>query len=281
MALTKLKRARNSLLNVSTLPPEVLGNVFRWNVTLDGDFGGLERRSHNFLHVCHHWFEVASSAPELWGFWGNTPQDWARWCHHSGTAPLDLVLNIKYGDDPLGTTLYNVLQDRATQDTIRRVHLKAEDPEFLTSIIASITANSQEVRSNNVESLILWNNNSDESVDISDFFSHYHLPKLERLQLVNCTALSWDFITSRSPVLTTLDLSFSHTSPSPITSQLLSILASYPTLQEVSLFYHEGPGDGGGNPSPRVSLCYLKKLKSCKLSSGFSIGWTIPDTWII
>jgi len=38
-----LKRTRNSLLNVSKLPPEILGNIFRWNVTLQGDFGGLDK----------------------------------------------------------------------------------------------------------------------------------------------------------------------------------------------------------------------------------------------
>ena len=96
---TKLKRARNALLNVSKLPPEVLGNIFRWNVTLEDDFGGLEERSHNFLLVCHHWFEVASSTPEVWSFWGNTPKDWARWHHHSGSAPLDLVLDVDGEDD--------------------------------------------------------------------------------------------------------------------------------------------------------------------------------------
>jgi len=36
--LARLKRTRNSLLNVSRLPPEVLGDIFRRNVTLKGDF---------------------------------------------------------------------------------------------------------------------------------------------------------------------------------------------------------------------------------------------------
>ena len=60
--LIQLKRSRNSLLNVSTLlPPEILGNIFCWNATPDGDFGGLSRGSYNFPLVCHHWFEVASA----------------------------------------------------------------------------------------------------------------------------------------------------------------------------------------------------------------------------
>ena len=53
-AIVQLKRTRNSLLNVSKLPPEVLGDIFHRNVTFKGDFDGLDKRSHNFLFVCHH-----------------------------------------------------------------------------------------------------------------------------------------------------------------------------------------------------------------------------------
>jgi len=37
-AIIKLKRTRNSLLNISKLPPEVLGDIFRWNVVPCDDF---------------------------------------------------------------------------------------------------------------------------------------------------------------------------------------------------------------------------------------------------
>ena len=145
-AITQLKRARNSLLNVSKLPLEVLGKIFHWNVTFKGHFDGLDEGSHNFLLVCHHWFEVASGTPEVWSFWGNTPKDWARWCHRSGTAPLDLVLNGDDRDDSyLDTTLCNILRDRATRYTIRRVHLKAKDLVLLSSIVAQLIANREEL----------------------------------------------------------------------------------------------------------------------------------------
>jgi hypothetical protein len=69
--IIQLKRARNSLLNVSTLlPPEVLGSIFRWNVIPDGDFGGLPAASYNFLLVCHHWFQVAFGHPGALEFLG-------------------------------------------------------------------------------------------------------------------------------------------------------------------------------------------------------------------
>jgi len=116
-ATIELKRARNSLLNISKLPPEVLGNIFRWNVSFENDFGGLEEGSHDFLFVCHHWSEVASHTSGLWSFWGNNLKDWARWCRRSGTAPLDLVLDgVEYGVENFDTILHNALQDHATAD---------------------------------------------------------------------------------------------------------------------------------------------------------------------
>ena len=104
-AIIKLKRTRNSLLNVSRLPPELLGEIFRWNITLRGDFDGLDKRSHNFLLVCHRWFEVASCAPESWTFWGNTPKDWARRSHRHGTTPIDLVLGYSHDSSDFNTAL--------------------------------------------------------------------------------------------------------------------------------------------------------------------------------
>ena len=257
----KLKRARNLLLNVSKLPPEILGDIFRWNVTFKDYSVGLDERSHNFLLVCHHWFEVASRTPEIWSFWGNTPRGWARWCHRSRTAPLDLALDSQYCDDShLDTTLHNVLQDRATRDTIRRVHLVAENPEFLSSIIAPLTSNSKEIRSNGIQSLLLQNNGYT-PFDVSDFFAHYRFPKLQRLDLFNCTISSWGHLTSRTSFLTTLELHFGHPSPPPTTSQLLSILASNPALRRVTL--SECPthgGDDGESPS-RVQLRHLMEFQ--------------------
>ena len=259
-AIIQLKRDRNSLLNVSKLPPEVLGNIFHRNVTLKGDFDGLDNRSHNFLFVCHHWFEVASRTPEIWGFWGNTPKDWARLCRRSGTAPLDLVFyydNGRYFD----ATLRNVLQDRATRDTIRRIHLITNDSELLSSMIASLTSDSEELRSNSIESFILWNY-SGIPVDVSDFFAHHHFPKLRRFELFTCTipSSSWDHLSSRTSVLTTLVLDFLSPSSIPTTSQLFSILASNPALQKITFNGFVVPDDDGSVPSFRVQLRHLKEL---------------------
>jgi len=259
-AMIKLKRVRNSLLNISKLPPEILGNIFRWNVSFEDDFGGLGEESHNFLFVCHHWSEVASHTPELWSFWGRTLEDWTRWCRRSGTAPLDLVLDSnEYDVGNLSPTMLNALQDRATADKIRRVHLTVEDSGLLGLIITSLTVECEEILSNSVESLVL--RNYDEVLDVTDFFAHYRFPKLRRLDLTNCMVSSWDYVTSRTGALTNLELDFPEPGSGPTTSQLLSILASNPILQRLILYRNAAPGDHGGESSSRVPLHHLNELK--------------------
>ena len=259
-AAIKLKRARNSLLNVSKFPPEVLGNIFRWNAIPKGDFDGLEEGSHNFLLVCHHWFEVASRTPELWSFWGNNPKDWSRWYRRPGTALLDLVLGgYGYDESYFDGDLSDALEDRAAKDTIRCVHLASGNTALVGSILDSLTANCEELRSSCMESFVLKNLNK-LPLDVSDFFAHYRFPKLQRLRLSNCSISSWGYLTSRTSALTTLKLDFGHTSAPPAIYQSLSILASNPALWKVTLLRRPIP-DGGGSESSRVKLHHLKELR--------------------
>jgi hypothetical protein len=263
-AIIQLKRTRNSLLNVSTLlPPEILGNIFRWNVIPDGDFGGLSKGSYNFLLVCHHWLEVASRTPELWSFWGSTVQDWAHWHARCGTAPLDLVLEESMDGD-LDDRLCDALQDRAVRDTIWRVHLRGFNTGHLNSIISSIVTEGEETRSNSMESFIVQNN-SWSIVDISAFFSRYRLPKLECLRLRGCRISSWDLLKSQTTSLTTLELTTIE--PIPTISQLLSILSANPNLQHLILSRGSVPCVVNDNrSSPQAPLHHLKELH---LSSDF------------
>ena len=262
-SIIELKRTQNSLLNVSRLPPEILGDVFGWNAIRKEtfDLDPFEKKPYNFLLVCHHWFEVASTTPELWGFWGNNLQDWAKRHLRYPTAPLDLVLDgVRFPEDTLDDTLRNALRDRAARDTIRQIHLVAEGSELLSSIISPLTANCEGIQSSSVESVIIQDKNSDPPVDISDFFTHYRFPQLQRLELSSCAISSWDIMTSRTSVLTVLNLCFDEPSPAPTTKQMLGVLASNPTLQKIQLAGCTVPDDGGDGSHFRVPLHHLKIL---------------------
>jgi len=226
------------------------------------DFEGFEEGSHNFLLVCRHWFEVASHTPEVWSFWGNTPQEWARWYPRSGLAPLDLVLGGCYSDGYFDTTLSNALRDRASKDAIRRIHLISRSAKLLDNIISSLSPESEGIRSNSVESFIIrnWSHDPKLPVRASDLFAHYRFPKLQHLELSHCTISSWDHLQSRTSTLTNLILEPDNSSPAPSTSQLLSILASNPTLQKIRIFEPAVPNDGD-NSSFQVPLHQLKELK--------------------
>ena len=259
--LAEYKSARNSLLNVSRLPPEILGDIFRRNVALEGTFGGLEDRSYNFLLVCRHWRNVAWNTPEVWSFWGNSLEDWNKWYGIRPTAPLDLVLKEEsFAGNTLSLSLRTALQDRVARDAIRRVHLHGEIYGHLPSIISSLAAN-EETQSSSVESVVVENQTKDTFADVSDLFTYHHFPKLQHLKLVRCEISSWDLLVSRTSTLTTLFLHLGNPTPTPTMSQLLSILDSNPALQEISLYGCAIPEDsGGGGSSPRASLQQLKKV---------------------
>ena len=277
MAIIKLKRARNSLLNVSRLPPEILGNIFSRNVAFKDrpksslneeegwiskdTFGGLEERSHNFLLVCHRWFEVSSRTPEVWSFWGNNLQDWKKLHPRYPTAPVDLVL-----DGELVTTsdfddvhqMRHTLQDRAEKDKIRRIHIKSKSSELLKAILAFTSGG--EIRPSSVESIVIINEDEDVLTDISDFFIHHRFPKLHHFMLDECQISSWDVIVGRTSALTTLHLGLTAATQHPTTSQLFSILSSNPSLRELCLGLYTLPYDTDKSSS-RVSLTQLDKLE--------------------
>jgi len=257
----QLRRTRNSLLNISTLmPPELLGQVFRWNVIPD-DFGWLKDGSYNFLLVCHHWFEVASGIPELWAYWGNTLGQWSRRCRHDpGTAPLDLTLRAHLNtgkQDVLGKPLRNALRDRAACDSIRSIHLDGAATDLLDSVISSLTPEGEGIRRSSIESLRLESN----CPSIFKFLDRHHFPKLRTLHFsTHVEVPSWDHLQLQATSLTTLSLRFTRISNIPTISQLFSILASYPNLQDLSLYELIIPHDIGHGSTFRAPLRWLKKL---------------------
>jgi hypothetical protein len=272
-AIINLKRARNSLLNVSTLPPEVLGSIFRWNAIPVGDWGGLRKGSYNFLLVCHHWFQVASATPELWCFWGNSMQDWRHRHALCRAAPLDLVLITSVNHD-LDDGLRGALQDCAARGVMRRVHLDGSyATTLLSSVISSIVTKGEETQSISVESFILRSSGGP-SINISDFFSRYHFPKLQHLDLYGFNISSWDLLGSRITSLTTLLLTSDERLPPPTLSQMLSILSANPNLQSLTLSKSSVPPANSDGSSSQIQPRHLKRLH---LTSNFGRVFGLLD----
>jgi len=273
----ELKRTRNSLLNVSTrVPPEILGHIFVWSLgrkedyslSTESHFDGLQEGSYNFLLVCHHWFEVASRTPELWGFWGNTLEEWNKWYLHPVVAPLDLVLDGWASDSEfvLSGPLQDALKNRTTQDMIRKIHLRGRHLNLLTSIISSLTPDGERARERRTESIILQFMGMATVTELSDFFTRSRFPKLRYLHIGGVFRISsWDHLPSQTTRLTTLSLQLIPPSLAPTTSQLISTLASNPNLRELALQFHALPGDVDGFSSPLP----LRHLETISLAGEF------------
>ena len=256
-SIIQLKRTRNSLLNVSRLPPEILGEIFNQSLIPDG----FEKRSLKFLLVCYYWSQVALGTPDIWSFWGDSLREWEERHLRYPEFPLDLVLSeFRFAGESPDIFLRKSLRERASRDTIRVVHLRSTDWKLLSIVLFPLTPNRKEIRYTSVESIILRNLN-DKPVHASRFLAYNRFPKLQRLEITNCTIVSWDLLASHTTALTTLTLHLSHLSPIPTTFQPVSILTSNPILKKLTLTGCSVPNDGDKSCSLRASLSHLKELK--------------------
>ena len=258
----QLKRTRNSLLNISTrIPPEILGQVFRWRVTPDEDRPypcGLPKGSRDFRLVCHHWFDVAAHTPELWGYWGNTLKKWLQFYRRSRTTPVDLVLNGDHISDsriPFNGPLRDALRERAELDAVRSIHLCSQKKSLVDSILSSLTPDDEGVRRSSIELI------SSQHVDVSEFLTRHHFPKLRYLHLASRVQFSpWEHLGQYTTSLTNLSLTLNNKASSPTMTQLLSVLASNSRLQFLALSKWAVPRDSGDGPTVPVSLRHLERL---------------------
>ena len=262
----QLKRTRNSLLAISRLlPPEILGYIFRLSATWklkkfrgrsETHFQKLERKSYQFLLVCHYWFEVASRTPKLWRCWGTTLEDWNKWCKNSqaGVVPVGLVhIGSKWRNDDF-KILLRKLRDN---DKIRKLHIQSENSSLMGSIFSCLTPN-EGVQEKHIKSIVV---DATDRIpeELSEFFAQSRLPSLQCLKIYGRLLNPlWDHLTSQTTCLTILSLHlYSNTRPLS-TSQLISILAANPNLQELLLI-------GvlpikAENPGRRVQLNHLREI---------------------
>ena len=146
----------------------------------------------------------------------------------------------------------NALQDRASRDAIRCIHLASTGSRLLDSIVSQLRADCDGIRSSSVESFVAWDRNRYPSVDVSSYFARYYFPELRRLELHNCKITSWDLIASRTSLLTTLTPIIDPSSPALTALQLISMLRSNSALREVKLVGGMLSDDKGGEPHTRV-----------------------------
>ena len=278
----KLKRARNSLLNISTrVPPEILGSIFAWIVARKRDFSlvssahfaGFEKGSYTFLLVCRHWFDVASRTPEVWTFWGNTLEEWNKWCCRNRAAPVDLVLMRSPAHPGIfRVSLPNALRDRATQDKIRQIHLVNHDPRLLALIFSSLTPEGEGAQEKRIESIIFRAGGI--TAELLNFFARSRLPNLRSLQ-IDATFSSpfypqtneqlqlplWNYLPLSQPTrLISLSLRADRRQLPITASQLTSILTSIPNLEELELSHTALPGDIEESRK-RIPLRNLRKIR--------------------
>ena len=267
----KLKRARNSLLNISIrVPPEILGYIFvltlarkpnywDWDY-LTSHFDGLDQESYNFLLVCHHWLEIASNTPELWTFWGDNFQDWDKLCRFNEAAPVDLVFD-GYGafKEAFSAPLRVALKARAARDKIRQIHLRGDDSDLLGSILSTLTPDEEGIQRNCIESIVLQTIIIPE--ELSNLFARSLLPRLECLDITGTSkALFWDHLAPHTTRLTTLSLKLCESSLPLTMSQLIPILVSNTHLQHLTLWDASLPDNADAGSEIRVPLRHLRTI---------------------
>jgi hypothetical protein len=221
-------------------------------------FKGLKKGSYSFLLVCHHWFEVASKTPDVWGFWGNDLQGWEKRCCRYKTASVDLILDGCDSLPAVSTRLKDALIDRAARDKIRQIHLQCTVRNLPSFILSTLTPDEEGVWKKSIESIVLQTITIPE--ELSSFFARSRLPWLQCLQFTGTLQTPlWDHLTSQTTRLTTLSLQLFRSSLPPTASQLISILVSNPYLQHLRLWHASLPDDTDES-GIRVPLRHLKRL---------------------
>lgn len=235
----RLKRLRNSLNLSVSLAPEILGYIFWWGVVSGvNPTGRIARNTFNFLLVCRYWFDVATSTPSLWAFWGTSLRECVAFHRYSGAVPL--YLNLIDADTTRDTREAScVLRDLSVQRRIRHLHLRAS-PKALVKILSFMSTPQPSPFRSQIRSLVLtaegpWiTERPDELPDITNFLGTHSLPELRSLRLRGCN-LRWECLILQTSKLTHLFIHAYEKSRKPTVLQLAALFAGNSALEEIDL----------------------------------------------
>ncbi|KAF9643663.1 hypothetical protein BDM02DRAFT_3123093 [Thelephora ganbajun] len=257
--IIRLKRLRNSLLNISVcLAPEILGYIFWWGVVSGvGPGGRIAGGTFNFIFVCRYWFDVATSTPSLWAFWGTSLRECVAFHRYSGSIPLYLNLVDPNSSRDIREAS-SVLQDWGVQRRIRHLHIHTS-PRALTSILSFMSAPQPSSARSQIRSLTLmvegpWiAERPEELPDITNFLNTRSLPELQSLRLRGCN-LRWESLILQTSKLTRLFVHAHDKSRKPTVLQLAALFARNSALEEIDLSLEIASISEDSLPDPSISI---------------------------
>ena len=248
------------------LVPEILGYIFWWSVVCGvNPIGRIARNTFNFLLVCRHWFDVATSTPSLWAFWGTSLRECLAFHRYSGAVPLYLNLaDVNTNRDIRDAS--SVLQDPSVRRRIRHLHVHTS-PKALASILSYMSTPQQSSIRSQIQSLMLtvggqWiTERPQESPDVTNFLNAHSLPELHSLHLHGCN-LRWESLIPQTSKLTRLFIHFRDNSRNPTTLQLTTLFTRNCALEEINLSLEiiTTPEDSLPASSISVFLPHLRRL---------------------
>ena len=271
---SRLKRLRNSLNLSVSMAPEILGYIFWWCV-LSGvnPRGRIARNTFNFLLVCRYWFDVATSTPPLWAFWGTSLRECVAFHRYSGDVPLYLnLVNANTNRDIKEAS--GVLQDLRVRRRIRHLHVHTP-PETLVNILHLMSTPQPSPIRSQIRSLMLtvegswFPERSEEVPDITDFLNTHSFPELQILRLGDCN-LRWECLTLQTSKLTHLSIQAYEKSRKPTVLQLAALFGG--ALEEINLSFEilPTPEDILPEPSSSIFLPRLRRLAVHGNAAGYS-----------
>ncbi|KAG6909909.1 hypothetical protein DXG01_014429 [Tephrocybe rancida] len=179
-AIRELKTRHNSLSLTARLPPDLLGNIFKWLASMERKNPSTPWVKVSF--VCSHWRRTALSCPALWCFVRNLRPGWvAALIARSGVLPLCVNLAAFRSTDKQGLQMVLGDMDRVRKFIINGPYLapyQADQNHVIHSMIRPVPL---------LECLIIdFESRTSPMIYFPDHAFADHTPHLRTVQLKNC-----------------------------------------------------------------------------------------------